>query len=336
MLECLKIKNFQTHKSLIVPFGEHVTTIVGPSDCGKSAVLRALRWVCFNQPNGKSFIRDGADFAKAQVTVDGHTVTRIRGKTNRYVLDGKDLVSFGVGVPDPVASLLNMGPDNFQRQHDPAFWFSDSPGEVSRKLNTIIDLGIIDTALTHAGREVRRANATESAIYTAVVEAQEEKELLSFVPDMEEDWRIIRTLEKKLEAQRSRIDGLSRQVTAANYVASRCDIAGGAASGARSMLSTGEEYGEVLRAREALALLLWPGVGPPDTRPVDDMGPLGSAYDDWMRVRTQVRELQDIISNTQEQEEALCQRRSQLREVEKTLPNICPTCGKPKSGTTTK
>jgi AAA15 family ATPase/GTPase len=37
----LRIKNFQIHKDLEIEFGP-ITTIVGPSDIGKSAVLRAL------------------------------------------------------------------------------------------------------------------------------------------------------------------------------------------------------------------------------------------------------------------------------------------------------
>lgn len=54
----LRIQNFQAHKDTTIEF-DRITTIVGPSDIGKSAVLRALKWVAKNEPNGTSFVRDG-------------------------------------------------------------------------------------------------------------------------------------------------------------------------------------------------------------------------------------------------------------------------------------
>lgn len=54
----LRIQNFQAHKDTTIEF-DCITTIVGPSDIGKSAVLRALKWVAKNEPKGTSFVRDG-------------------------------------------------------------------------------------------------------------------------------------------------------------------------------------------------------------------------------------------------------------------------------------
>lgn len=54
----LRIQNFQAHKDTTIEF-DRIATIVGPSDIGKSAVLRALKWVAKNEPKGISFVRDG-------------------------------------------------------------------------------------------------------------------------------------------------------------------------------------------------------------------------------------------------------------------------------------
>ena len=46
------IDNFQSHEHTEIEFGPGLNVIVGPSDYGKSAVVRALRWVLYNEPRG--------------------------------------------------------------------------------------------------------------------------------------------------------------------------------------------------------------------------------------------------------------------------------------------
>lgn len=57
--ERLLIENFQSHEQTEVFFTEGLNVFVGPSDSGKSAILRALRWVLYNEPKGTDFIRAG-------------------------------------------------------------------------------------------------------------------------------------------------------------------------------------------------------------------------------------------------------------------------------------
>ncbi len=58
-LVSLQLVNFQVHTGLIIDFSPGITTIVGPTDHGKSSILRALRWVCLNDLSGEQFIREG-------------------------------------------------------------------------------------------------------------------------------------------------------------------------------------------------------------------------------------------------------------------------------------
>jgi hypothetical protein len=165
MLERMTIQNFQRHTRLAVDFDPGVTTIVGASDSGKSAVLRALRWVVTNTPGGAAFVTHGARGAVVRLSVDGHTITRRRGKSaNTYEIDGQELKAFGTGVPDSIADVFNVGPENFQGQHDAPYWFTDTAGQVSRNLNAVVDLEIIDTAMgAAAGRVRHEASRLEAA-----------------------------------------------------------------------------------------------------------------------------------------------------------------------------
>jgi DNA repair exonuclease SbcCD ATPase subunit len=189
-LESLKLHNFQAHEDLEVKFSPTITTIKGATDSGKSAILRALRWVCLNDTAGADFITEGKK--RAEVTLEISyglppaklisTIIRNKnkdGNTNTYTLDGKEFKAFGQGVPLDIEKVLALRDINFQGQHDSPFWFSETAGEVSRKLNSVIDLEIIDTTLANIATEVRRAMERKSLCEERLAEAKRQLEELA-------------------------------------------------------------------------------------------------------------------------------------------------------------
>jgi len=77
-LKKLVLENFQVHPKLSLDLDPHITCIIGPSDVGKSAVIRALRWLCQNVPDGAEFIRDGTKQAIVTLQADGKTIIHPR------------------------------------------------------------------------------------------------------------------------------------------------------------------------------------------------------------------------------------------------------------------
>lgn len=148
-LSRLRIQNFQKHEDLDIELDPLITVLVGPSDAGKSSALRALRWICLNQPRGANFKRRQAPKdqpVRLRLKADDKVVRRERnGTLNEYAI-GKDKVfrAFSNDVPEDIASLLNVAPINFQRQGEPWFWISLTPPELARQLNKIVDLECID------------------------------------------------------------------------------------------------------------------------------------------------------------------------------------------------
>ena len=113
MLEQLRIKGFQAHTKLTVDLGHPVVSIIGSTDVGKSAILRALRWLATNKPGGDSFINWGSEGAGVFLVADGVTVARLRSKkgNNEYGLkmpgeEKQTFKAFGTKPPEPVALLL--------------------------------------------------------------------------------------------------------------------------------------------------------------------------------------------------------------------------------------
>lgn len=201
MLETILIQNFQRHEKLRVDFDPKITTIVGDSDTGKSSILRALRWVLLNIPQGDGFIRHGSPGTTVQVLLDGRWIRRKRGKgVNSYAVDAEDFVAFGTEPPAPVAALANVTARNFQGQHDPHFLLAYSGGEVSRALNVIVDLGVIDEALVNVGRRLRSAQARTEVSAERLAASRRERDDLAWVPALSAAWDLSRATRERLQS----------------------------------------------------------------------------------------------------------------------------------------
>lgn len=188
MFEKLILKNFQPHKKLVIEFDDHVTCIIGPTDVGKSAIVRALRWICLNKIGSKRFISWWAKSTTVSLTVDGHVVKRSKGKANLYKLDGQVYKAFGTTVPDPIARLLNVSEENFQRQIDPPLWLSSSPAQVGRELNRIVNLDVIDSTLTSIARSKREAQTKVQSLVEVKQKLRREVKDLEWIVQCEREW----------------------------------------------------------------------------------------------------------------------------------------------------
>lgn len=209
MLEKLRIKNFQCHALEKITFDPAITVIVGPSDVGKSAVIRALRWLVTNRPRGDEFIMHGTAECEVGLRADGNTVLRRRGTTNSYSLDDKEFVAFRDEPPEEIAQLLNMGDINFQGQHDPVFWFTLTPGQVAREINHIVDLGAIDKAVGWVGAQLRAARAEVDAAQRRSTAAQQVLGGLAYVPALVAEAEQVKGLDGARQQSRDEVAALA-------------------------------------------------------------------------------------------------------------------------------
>lgn len=121
---------------------------------------------------------------------------RKKGKaTNEMLLDGQAFRAFGADVPEPIADLLNVGDVNFQAQHDSPFWFSLTAGQVSRELNSVVNLDVIDRTLAGVSSALRKARAVEEVCRDRLEETQKQIEELDWVPGMVEEYGVLEDLE---------------------------------------------------------------------------------------------------------------------------------------------
>lgn len=333
MLEKVTLADFQAHETFTLEFDPQVTTIIGPNDVGKSTVLRALYFLCLNeQTRWDKIVRWGEEECKVLLHVDGHKIIRRRGKSvNSYTLDGKKFVSFGAKVPDPVAAVLNVSWDNFQRQLDSHFWFGDSGGEVSKRLNEIVDLGQIDRSLSFLSGEGRRATAAVELSTERVTALEESVASLSWVEDFSKEYQKVRRLSDRFANYRDKTTSLAAILEEAVSLSGVVDRAAAVALDGKDTVQLGTCFAEAVAKRETLEALLG-GIrreAKVAKVPVpDDLDALLAVRKQGDAVAERRRSLEYLLEELVMVKETATKAESDLTQFV-TQTGVCPTCLRP-------
>lgn len=165
----VKLINFQDHKETTVDFTEGVNLIVGSSDAGKSAILRAVNFVFQNDLRGNSFIRVGT--TECSVTIvfsDGIEITRVKGTdVNNYILkdENEELHVFSKvasTVPEQIQKYLGNPPlDDKKRpiayadQMANLFLVDLNSSDLPRTLSELTGIQHLQTAAETLGKNAR-------------------------------------------------------------------------------------------------------------------------------------------------------------------------------------
>ncbi len=216
----IQLENFQCHANAVLRpgGGGQLCVITGPSDSGKTAILRALRWLYYNVPNGTDFIRVGASFARVRVTLEsGVTVIRERSKSyNRYILvePGKErqlFEGFGNNVPQEIQAALGawtfvfgdleLAPNLSEQLDGPFLGKAVSGGARAKVLGKLAGTEEVDLA----------ARELNTDLYH---HAQDEKRLAKEIETLNEQLREFDYLER-VGANLAQAETLLRQVGAA-------------------------------------------------------------------------------------------------------------------------
>jgi exonuclease SbcC len=256
VFEKLVIRNFQAHRDLTIELDPHITTLWGSTDQGKSAVIRALIWACLNQ-RPDDHIHWDADWTKVELHVDGQVIVRKQGKSNTYRLNkGHPSKSFNKGVPAPIADLLKVSQENFQQQHDSHFWISLSAGKVSKELNKIINLEIIDESLSEVASRLRTAQATVRVTEKRLEDAREKRAKLRWVKELDAKLQKIeqsharitdlQTREQELTVLITKVQGHRKQIRTLEEQGTK----------AKEMVVLGEQLSEKVNKLDALEKLI--------------------------------------------------------------------------------
>ena len=235
MIRKLEIENFQSHEKSILEFDEGVNVIVGSSDSGKTAIIRALRWIVWNRPSGEAIRSYWGGTTSVSVTADEGTVVRAKDKVDSYHIhypdsSVQDFKAIGTSVPEEVSGLLNISEVNLQGQLDSPFLLSDSPGQVALHFNKIAHLDVIDKAISNINSSIRELKGKIKHYTEDVQEQQNHLKLFDNLPKYETEVEVLEQMESqlfsahqgvgKLKSYISRIDQIDDKIEYEEYLPS--------------------------------------------------------------------------------------------------------------------
>jgi len=202
----LSLDQFQSHQLSHFEFDPGLNVIVGPSDSGKSAVLRALRWVLYNEPRGVEFVRAGARECRVTVVMsDGAEIVRevLVSKSaarHRYLIkqpnqDTQVYEAFGTTIPVEVTLAHGM-PEvwldtdkqvslSIGSQLEGPFLLTETGSTRARAIGRLLGVHVVDAALRGTHRDLRNLKSTVSATERDISRLEQEMPRFADLADQE-------------------------------------------------------------------------------------------------------------------------------------------------------
>ena len=171
------IEGYQSHTNSTFRLSPGLTVITGPSDAGKTAIIRALRWFAFNEPTGEAFlhtirnpdgsIKEAVDQVKVSVTFDnGITITKTRrkGKTT-YTHSAFPTAWEKAEIPPEIKETLGLVKQqygdfetclNFAFQLDAPFMLSESASVGAKVLGKLAGTEIVDKSISEVNKKTHQ------------------------------------------------------------------------------------------------------------------------------------------------------------------------------------
>lgn len=327
MFKHLTIVNYQTHRKLEVELDPKVTTIVGVSDVGKSAILRALRWVCLNKPGGEADRRWGSKNTTVKLRVGKKVIVRKRGKANIYKLGDKTFKAFGTEPPTDIQNILRVDDTNFQQQLEQHFWFSLTPGQVSKQLNRIVNLDVIDKSQSTINAELRKAKTVVDVIRNRLRDAKTELKTLAWVPRCERELTRLKSMSEHLEALSNKQVSLQRLVRAITRLQMEGDSLTDKGVTAKARLKQARSLLGLQRRIEDLAELTAEIEKGEQIRAatIPDMIPIGKSISNISQLSQLIYQIEELETQCHAIKTKNSRRKERLSKQK-----ICPVCGKPR------
>lgn len=172
-LEWVELENFQAHKNTRFEFDtDGLNAIIGASDSGKTAAIRGLRWLLYNDPKGTDFIRFGESRATVRAHFsNGYTIERSRTQSSagHYKITDpsgttQEYTGFSHNVPIDVTNAHQMPKTqlskdveaslNISYQLDGPFLIGESASTRASVIGRLTGVHVVDAAIRETNKKV--------------------------------------------------------------------------------------------------------------------------------------------------------------------------------------
>jgi len=204
------IENFQSHKYTEINLDNNLNVIVGPSDQGKSAIIRAMKWVLYNEPSGTYFIREGEKEATVTLFFSNDCkIKRLRSTSkNQYTFydsNGKEYIyeGFGTNVPFEIVEKLNIrkvyldgkqsSSINIGEQLEGPFLLTEKNATRANAIGRLVGVHIVDRAVADTLKDIRGLNYSKKSLDSSLEDLELQLKNYDFLEKLNYD---IKSLEK--------------------------------------------------------------------------------------------------------------------------------------------
>lgn len=176
----IQASNFQSWSEACLDI-EGFTTIVGPSDIGKSSIFRMIKGV-FRNDIGANKIKNGENRLSVSIVFDSNNVTATRttkGATT-YTVNGEEYGKLAGNVPEVVAkmgyspiSIGNVTLDPiFGGQFDNQFLLCSSPSDLNTILGAFSSTEKLDQGKKKIGQKIREIDVEAKVTSGMITDAE--------------------------------------------------------------------------------------------------------------------------------------------------------------------
>ncbi|MDU5805903.1 MAG: AAA family ATPase [Peptoniphilus harei] len=223
----VELINFQSHNHTEIEFDRGLNVILGNSDAGKTAILRAIKWALFNEPKGDYFIRQGERDVSVKVTFSNGVVverSRTPSKNSYYLLDaeGQEMrfEGFGLDVPKEITDAIQMYKVsldnsnnkvilNIAEQLDGPFLLNDQASMRASAIGRLIGVNYVDDALRTVVRDNKRINQEIDNLRASKDEVKEQLKEFDYLKDYKDKFQKLSNIRDKIKELNQRLNLVS-------------------------------------------------------------------------------------------------------------------------------
>lgn len=221
----VRIEGFQSHVQSNFNLGNGLNVITGPSDAGKTAIIRAVRWVAFNEPQGEAFVNEKVGEAVVAIYLENGVIItkrRRKGKTS-YLLqqsedDGGNLFEKSE-VPYEVQQALGISKQtfgdfvtalNFAFQLEAPFLISETASAGAKILGKLAGTEAVDLAIKDVSKDTYAARQERSQAEKEIEKIDYQLSEFMDLENLKEQLEACETIAQQIEADASKVDKLKQ------------------------------------------------------------------------------------------------------------------------------
>ena len=350
MIKSLELYNFQSHKHSTLEFDPGVNVIIGVSDSGKTALVRALCLLVWNRPLGNAMRSTWGGVTQVVIRIDDQSIIRVKEKSgDTYILDlpsaPQTFKAFGASVPEEITQALNLNEINLQQQFGRPFLLDDSPGEVAKHFNRVAHLDQIDEGIRNIQKWIRQIEQDISSGEQRHAQLEETLKTFNYIDQFEIEVEVLEGINTQMISlvnQKRDLTTLKEDIINITIsINKQLEI-----TKAEPLLNDILEWIEKRREsqrkaidlQELLTSLSNTAQQIEEEQAIAEAGPLVDNLLEWTRQRykllLQQASLQAIIDDTIHTATKFTRWKDKAEKSQKkfdeSFPSICPLCGKPK------